>query len=118
MKALRPCPGTPNCVSSVTDSVSQRIDPIVYSGSSANAQRRLEDILRAMPRTTITRSEAGYVTAEFRSLIFRFVDEAEFSFDDEHKCIHFRSGARSGYSDFGVNRGRILKIAAAFAAGN
>jgi len=72
--------------------------------------------VRSLPRSTIVRSEPGYFSAEFRSLIFRFVDEAEFSFDESAKLIHFRCGARTGYSDFGVNRSRLETIAAKFKA--
>ncbi len=94
------------------------MEAIAYSGDRANAQSRLEDVVRALPRASIVRSEPGYFAVEFHSLIFRFVDEAEFSFDDDKKLIHFRSGARTGYSDFGINRARMQKIAAAFASGS
>ena len=92
--------------------------PIAYAGEMRAAQTRLENIVRGMPRASIVRSEPGYITAEFRSLIFRFVDEAAFAFDEATHLIHFRSGARTGYSDFGVNRDRMEKIIAAFGEGN
>jgi uncharacterized protein (DUF1499 family) len=89
-----------------------------FRGDLASSQLRLETILRGLPRTTIVLREAGYLRVEFRSLIFRFVDEAEFSFDEITRLIHFRSGARTGYSDFGVNRARMEKIAAALRSGS
>lgn len=88
--------------------------PIPFTGELAQSQRRLETILRGLPRITIVQRETGYLRVEFRSLVFRFTDDAEFSFDDAARLIHFRSGARTGYSDFGVNRARMGKIAAAF----
>ena len=117
MRQLRPCPGSPNCVSSHSENNKPRMQPIAYSGDARDAQRRLEDIVRGLPRATIVESTPDYFAAEFRSLIFRFVDEAQFIFDEERHLIHFRSGARTGYSDFGVNRARMDGIIAAFAKG-
>ncbi|MFN0316771.1 MAG: DUF1499 domain-containing protein [Burkholderiales bacterium] len=94
------------------------MQPISYTDERGAAQHRLEHIVRLIPRATIVLSEPGYFSAEFRSLIFRFVDEAEFSFDESARLIHFRSGARTGYADFGVNRARMEKIAAAFRSGS
>ena len=88
--------------------------PIVYAGDMRAAQTRLENIVRGMPRASIVRSEPGYFAVQFRSLIFRFVDETEFAFDEAAHVIHFRSGARTGYSDFGVNRDRMQRIIATF----
>ena len=76
--------------------------------------RRLLDVLRAMPRTTIVQSAPGSVRAEFRTRLFRFVDDAQFVFDDQAKTIHFRSASRVGRSDFGVNRRRMEELRRAF----
>jgi uncharacterized protein (DUF1499 family) len=35
------------------------------------------------------------------------VDDVEFRFDEATHTIHFRSAARSGHYDFGVNRKRM-----------
>jgi len=51
---------------------------------------------------------------EFRSNVFRFVDDVEFLFDREKKLIHVRSASRVGYSDLGVNRKRVEKIRSLF----
>lgn len=90
--------------------------PLTYRGERIAAQRRLEAIVAAMPRTSIVHSEPGHFAAEFRSLIFRFVDDVAFSFDEQTHQIHFRSASRTGHSDFGVNRQRMATIAAAFGA--
>jgi uncharacterized protein (DUF1499 family) len=47
---------------------------------------------------------------EFRSALFRFVDDVEFVLDDSARVIHFRSASRAGYYDFGVNRRRMQEI--------
>ncbi len=114
---LAPCPRTPNCVSTqAPEGSSKRMDPIPYAGSQEQARAKLVGVLRNHPRTRIVREEPGYLKAECRSAIFRFVDDVEFVFDDEAKRIHFRSASRLGRSDFGVNRKRMEEISAAFRA--
>lgn len=90
------------------------IAPIPYSGPAAEALRRLVAILRDIPRTTITSVDAETVRAKFRTRVFRFVDDAVFVLDDATKTIHFRSAARLGRRDFGVNRARMEQLRAAF----
>ena len=63
-----------------------------------------------MGRTTVVTVQENYIHAEFTSRLFRFVDDVEFCFDDDHKTIHLRSASRTGYSDLGVNRKRIERI--------
>lgn len=114
---LAPCPRTPNCVSTeAPEGSSKRMDPIPYTGSQDQARARLVGVLRNHPRTRIVREEPGYLKAECRSAIFRFVDDVEFVFDDAAKRIHFRSASRLGRSDFGVNRKRMEEISAVFLA--
>lgn len=60
-----------------------------------------------MPRTVLVEEEDDYLHYQFTSLVFRFVDDVEFLFDDATKTIHFRSASRVGYGDFGVNRRRM-----------
>ena len=112
---LPPCPDKPNCVSTQAAGA-QAIAPIVYRSTQAAAMQRLLAVLRAVPRTTIVESGRGSLRVEFRTRLFRFVDDAQFVFDDKAKTIHFRSASRVGHSDFGVNRRRIESIRRAFAA--
>lgn len=79
---------------------------------------RLRQVLRAMPRVQIRSDRAGYLHAEFRSLILRFVDDVEFLIDVKAGVIHVRSASRLGYSDLGVNRSRVETIRTAFDVGN
>jgi uncharacterized protein (DUF1499 family) len=58
--------------------------------------------------------KANYIHAEFRSRLFGFVDDVEFSFDEDPKTVHLRSASRTGYYDFGVNRKRMERIRAQF----
>ena len=107
---LTPCPTSPNCVSSQSSDLNHLVEPIPYSGALEGAKAQILHVLTSLPRTTIVKNEAHYVHAECRSLIFRFTDDVEFLFDDEHKVIHVRSASRVGYSDLGVNRQRVENI--------
>jgi uncharacterized protein (DUF1499 family) len=111
---LCPCPGSPNCVSTRDSDEKHRIDPIRYTRTREQAKQRLVQVISSMKRSKIVTDEADYIHAEFHSLIFRFVDDVEFSFDDANKLIHFRSASRLGYSDLGVNRKRMEGIRKAF----
>lgn len=111
---MAPCPNTPNCVSTLATDRSHAISPIAYTGSAGAAKTALLDIIAQMPRSTMVADEADYVHVEFRSLVFRFVDDVEFVLDDEAKLIHFRSAARLGRGDLGVNRRRMERIRRAF----
>ena len=84
--------------------------PLPLDSSVDKARKRLESIVQSMPRSRIETSNDGYLHAEFRSLILGFVDDVEFLIDEPAGMIHFRSAARVGYADFGVNRRRMKEI--------
>ena len=90
------------------------MSPIRFSGPVEVAQERLRRVIKLMPRSVMMKDESGYLAVIFRSKVFGFVDEAEFSFDKKGGAINFRSGARSGYYDFGVNRLRLEEIRESF----
>ena len=54
---LAPCPRSPNCVSTQSTDSKHRMAPIAYTSSLEEARDRVEKILRAMPRTSIVKSE-------------------------------------------------------------
>jgi len=116
MKTMKPCPSSPNCVSSQAGDPRHSMEPIPFTGSRDAAQARLRAIIQSMPRSKVMKEETGYLAVSFRSRIFGFVDEAEFSFDEHTGSVHFRSGASTGYYDFGINRSRMQRIAEAFKA--
>jgi uncharacterized protein (DUF1499 family) len=111
---LSPCPESPNCVSTQAADDKHRIDPIRYTGTKEQAKQRLVQVISSMKRAKIITHEGDYLSAEFTSLIFRFVDDVEFSFDEVNKLIHFRSASRLGYSDLGANRKRMEDIRKGF----
>ena len=110
LKQLRPCPSSPNCVSTQAQDEGPAIAPFRYRKSRAEAKESLKAIVQAMPRTKLVEEDESYLHYEFTSLLLRFVDDVEFLFDDETKTIHFRSASRTGYGDLGVNRKRMEEI--------
>jgi uncharacterized protein (DUF1499 family) len=114
---LAPCPSKPNCVSTLATDREHAIAPIPYKTSARDARERLLRVLQAMPRTTIVSSDEHVLRVEFRTALFRFVDDGTFVIDDAAKTIHFRSASRVGHSDLGVNRRRMESIRAAFQSG-
>lgn len=109
---LTPCPDKPNCVSTEAFGKAQ-MAPIPFAGTVAEAQDALRRAIAAQARSAITREEPGFIAAEFRSRVFGFVDAAEFVIDADARVIRYRSGARSGHYDFGVNRERMDALRAA-----
>lgn len=114
--ALAQCPDTPNCVSTLAEDPEKRMDPIPYEGDLEAARALLLDLLESEPRVKLDRQEERYIHAVFTSAIFRFKDDVEFLFDEGRRLIHFRSASRVGRSDMGVNRERMERITARFAA--
>jgi uncharacterized protein (DUF1499 family) len=104
---LADCPDSPNCVSSQARRESQFLAAIPFHGSSGQAVDILKEVVAAMPRSKLVAEDSGYLHFEFRSFLFRFVDDVEFLVDEPNAVIHFRSASRVGYSDFGVNRRRM-----------
>jgi uncharacterized protein (DUF1499 family) len=113
---LAPCPHRPNCVCSQADDAAHRIEPLRFEGSANEAMKSLRVVLAAWPRTRVVTAADGYLHAECRSRLFRFVDDVEFLVDSEARVIHFRSASRVGRSDLGVNRRRMEGLRRAFAA--
>ncbi len=109
---LKPCPSTPNCVSSREINQAHRVEPLPLLGSAVEGLVAVKRVILAMPRSRITAEGPGFLHAEFRSLIFRFVDDVDIVVDEPAGVIHVRSAARVGSSDMGVNRRRVEEIRA------
>ena len=107
---LKPCPASPNCVSSRATDQEHQVDPLPLRGSAAEGLAALRQVMLAMPRSRIVAEGPGFLHAEFRSAVFRFVDDVEAVADAVAGVIHIRSAARVGHSDMGVNRRRVGEI--------
>ena len=112
MRDLTPTalPNRPNWVASRSPLPQQSIAPFRYEDDLKTARERLRSIVTAMPRCRCVAEDETTLRFEFRSLIFRFVDDLEFSFDEATKTVHCCSASRLGYSDLGVNRRRLESI--------
>ena len=107
---LAPCPDSPNCVSSLATEAGHAIAPFALDRSVGAAKEELRQAIARLPRTRLITDQENYLHFEFRSLLFRFVDDVEFHMDETTKTIHVRSASRVGHSDFGVNRRRVEAI--------
>src|SRR5258706_8193536 len=91
---LAPCPDSPNCVCSQSTDAGHLIEPLRYTKSAAEAMAALKEVVRQQKRTTIITETTNYLHVEFRSALFRFVDDVEFLVED--KVIQVRSASRVG----------------------
>lgn len=109
---LAPCPNSPNCVSSQSQDVQHKIEPLTYKSSPQQAMANLKTVIQNMERTKIITENDNYLYAEFTSKLMGYVDDVEFYLDSSANIIHVRSASRLGKSDLGVNRKRIETIRA------
>ena len=110
----QPCSSSPNCVSTQSTSEKHKMDPIKFEGNLEDAKSKIISIIKSLKRSKIIVETENYLHLEFRTAVWRFVDDVEFYFDAAEKVIHFRSAARLGYSDMGVNRKRMENIKKSF----
>lgn len=109
---LRPCPDTPNCVSSETTG-EKFIEPLKLVGATQldDLWQKAIDSLSEMGGTIESQGDdVAWVT--FQSKLFRFTDDVELRKDTEAGVVQIRSSSRSGKSDLGVNRKRIEALRA------
>ena len=104
---LKSCPASPNCVCSDDTGSSHSIAPLQVAGEMAPAWAALVNYLEHAPGFTTIENTGGYLRAEARTRILRFVDDVEFMARSEDAIIAMRSASRLGYSDFGANRRRL-----------
>lgn len=110
MPTLKPCPESPNCVSTQTDQADKKMEAIPFAGDPQKALAAIKMVVAKMPRTELKTETENSLHFTFTSAIFRFVDDVEFLVDSENQAIHFRSASRTGYSDLGVNRKRMSQL--------
>ena len=111
---FHPCPSSPNCVSTQSTDEKHKMEPLKFEGSLEEVKSKIINIIKSLKRSKIITDAENYLHIEFRTAVWRFVDDVEFYFDDTEKNIHFRSAARLGYSDMGVNKKRMENIKISF----
>ncbi|WP_405236191.1 DUF1499 domain-containing protein [Lentisalinibacter orientalis] len=109
---LPPCPSSPNCVSSDSDPSdgTHYIEPLQIDGDPQAARQRLVDYVQNDSAYTIVEQRDGYLRAEARTKILRFVDDVIFHLRPAEGVIAMRSSSRLGYSDLGNNRSRLEAV--------
>ncbi|MDZ7892594.1 MAG: DUF1499 domain-containing protein [Rhodoferax sp.] len=118
---LKPPSSTPNSVSSQAGLYPEHpqreyadISPLHYQGDGASALRKLADIVRALPATTVVTETSDYLYAQSTTPTLKFTDDVEFWLNPAEQVIHVRSASRIGRKDFAVNRARVESIRAQF----
>lgn len=109
-RRLRPCPDKPNCVSTQPTDPAKRMPALGFEGEIESVRAAILDVLAEAPRARVVEAEGDYIHAEFTTLVFRFVDDVEFSIDPHAKRVDFRSASRVGHSDLGTNRRRMKTL--------
>jgi uncharacterized protein (DUF1499 family) len=107
---LAPCPNRPNCISTQSHDSRYAMPPLPFVGTLNQSKHRIIEIIKGIERSKIVYTSDSYIHVQFRTRFFRFVDDAEFLFDDAVRLVHFRSASRFGYYDFGLNRRRMSEI--------
>lgn len=107
---LAPCPGTPNCVHTGMRHPDGTAG-MYLTGNVAGPElmTRLESVVESMPRTEVVESTSGYLRAEAKSLVFRFIDDLELLVGVDGELI-VRSASRVGEGDLGVNARRVAEL--------
>ena len=105
---LAPCPDKPNCVcSEYKEDIQHFIAPLTISSKKLpRAMEHIKISIKSLGGQIQTENNA-YLAATFSSSFFGFIDDVEFRIDAENELVHIRSAARSGHSDFGVNKKRV-----------
>jgi len=112
---LAPCPKKLNCVSSLAEQGSEQyVDAFQFSDNPEADLQLLQSIMSSMAGIGEITVKQNYLHAQYRSRLFRFIDDLEFYWDEHDQLCHVRSASRLGYYDFGVNRKRVESIRAEF----
>ena len=107
---LQPCPASPNCVCSHDTDAEHQIATISFDGDGQREWNALLTTIQQAPEATVITESGTYIHAEFRTRLFRFVDDVELLLDRDAQCIQLRSASRTGHSDLGVNRRRMEQL--------
>jgi len=107
-RTIQPCPGTPNCVSSLAEDETHRIQPLpLLDGDPGTSWQRLKQLIRAAGGEIVF-DDGRYLHAVFETRWLRFRDDLEAVRGVDR--IDIRSASRAGRSDFEVNRNRVERL--------
>jgi uncharacterized protein (DUF1499 family) len=108
--ALKPCPSSPNCISSQADEADSQhyMAPVAFSATVDEVLDAVQAVLDETAAARITGRSANRIDSVFTTRIFRFKDDVSFVVEDGK--LHFRSASRVGHSDLGANRKRMTAL--------
>lgn len=76
----------------------------------AKVKKLVKQALQKLPRCDLAEEREAYLRFECRSALFGWIDDLEFYFDQETHKLEYKSAARKGYWDLGVNKRRMKGI--------
>jgi uncharacterized protein (DUF1499 family) len=100
---LAACPASPNCVSSEAGTADDKTVEALPVAAWATLPGMIEEMGGEVTGQTDT-----YISAEFTSRLFGFVDDLEFRLTESD--VQVRSASRVGHSDAGVNAARVAAL--------
>ena len=105
---LHTCPDKPNCVSTEQPADEEHyVEPISTEGKNQQAIAPAAKSAIIALGGEITGEQGNYISSEFKSSLFGFVDDMELRIDTVDQMLHVRSGSRVGHSDLGINAKRF-----------
>lgn len=109
---LQPLSSRPNCVSTQTDIVEKRVDPLAMKDSTEKTISAIKDAITRYNYGEVSVKEEGkdYIYAVFTTPTMKWRDDVEFWVDEANRVVHFRSSSRAGHSDRGLNRQRYNNL--------
>lgn len=111
---LAPMSDKPNAVSSQTDIIDKRVDPLHYKADAEQTKHAVLNALATMGSNEIQVQQSHYIYSVFTTPKLHFHDDVEILLDEQNQQVHFRSQSRAGHSDLGVNRQRYDQFKALY----
>ena len=111
---LAAMPDKPNAVSSQTDIIEKRVDPLHYRGNAEETMDAVLSALLTMGSNEVQVQESHYLYSVFTTDTLHFHDDVEILLDEQMQLVHFRSQSRAGRSDLGMNRKRYEQFKALY----
>ncbi len=107
---FRPCPPTPNCVSSDAGDTDGWVAPLLLAVPEAKAWSAATQAVSGLKGARIVERTESYLHAECSSPVLGFIDDLQLQLRPAEGLIAVRSASRTGYWDLGVNRRRVERL--------
>lgn len=108
--AIKPCPSSPNCISSIEKEQSKSFSSISYSLEQDSVIKVITNYSTSLEGWSIVHKEDCYLHFVVTTKVGKFIDDVEFFIEESKSLIHFRSKSRKGWYDFNANKRRMKKL--------